>query len=279
MKNWVHKIVLAVGMTVIMMGGAAAFAQTPPPQPQAQPQTQTQTQPQTQPPQVQTPSAPVYGTLTYPELFALAWVGGNYDKKDPAVVDGFLQITQCNIYSHLYTNEFEWNKIRNATIGKFEETIKKMPRYYEYVQPLYLGRYDATAKGFPVTGDSSYEFTQLLQISKFYLEHTECGDDLRIDPRRYPSQAVLKLSSPFSLSLVRVPEDVAKKYVERVANKIDQHGRDMRQAYVRFRVRIDSFTGVKQLGQDFMYSFKGKLDEASVFVDKDLTQLLYQQVY
>ena len=275
MKNWDHKIVLAVGIIVIMMGGASSFAQTPPMQTQPQ-QIQVQTPP---PQQVQTPYAPTYGTLTYPELFALAWVGGAYKKDDPLVIDGFLRVTQCKLYNSFYTNEFEWNKIRENTKKQLEESAKKFPRYYEYVQPLYLGRYDSGMKGFPVAGDSSYEFTQLLQISKFFLEHTDCGDDLRLDPRRYPSAAVLKLLSPLSLSLVRVPEDAAKRYVEKVANIVDSHGREMRQAYVRFRIRVDSFSGIAPIGQDVMYMFKGRIEQASVFEDRDLTRILYEQTY
>lgn len=272
MKNWVYKIVLAVGMTVIMMGGAAAFAQTPPLQPQAQPQIQ----PQTQLPQVQTPSAPVYGTLTYPELFALAWAGGAYDKTNPAVVDGFLQITQCQQYESVYSNEFEWRKIRAASQEQLDATGKALPRYYEYVQPLYLGRYDVSAKGFPVADESSYKFVELIQIAQFNLEKTPCYD-IRLDPRKYPSQAVLKLASPFSLTLLRVSEEAAKQYVQRVANKTDRYGHEMRQAYARFRVRVDAFSGIKPIGQDAMYMFQGKLIQLDVFEDRNMTSLLYSQ--
>ena len=109
-----------------------------------------------------------YVTMTYPNLFRLAWAFDVYKSDDNAALDTYLKISECNLYKKYYKNEFEWEKIRLATKAYLDKYGKKRDIYFEYVQPLELGRYDEEIQGFPLEKAPDYISLKVLQIADFY---------------------------------------------------------------------------------------------------------------
>jgi len=220
-----------------------------------------------------------YVQTTYENLYKLAWSYDAFSSADEEDLNTYLMITECNLYNKFFQNEFEWEKIKIATRKFIADNKDKVPRYYEYVQPIFLGRYDYALQGFPIIVDAQeFKGQKNLQFAKFQAGETSCGR-MDINSRRFPAEGVVSLLSPLNLAFIRVPLPLAEKYIEWRSKQQDiEEGK--RQAYIRYRIRIDGYDGIKSysLGLD-AFNFNGKLMRLDVFADKELLLPLYSQVF
>jgi hypothetical protein len=218
-----------------------------------------------------------YAQVTYEGLYKLAWSYGAFDIQNIEHLNTYLKVTECNLYLKFYQNEFEWEKIKAATRKFLTEHKLEVPRYYEYVQPLILGRYDYSLQGFPVKNSDNYKGQRNLQFARFMSGQTSCGP-MSINEYEYPATAILSIDSPFTITFVRVSPDLAQQYVEwRIKNGLSIG--DERQAFIRYRIRIDEYLGMKDHESREAFNFKGKLQRIDVFADEELLLPLYNQFF
>jgi hypothetical protein len=218
-----------------------------------------------------------YTMLTYPSLFRLAWGMGAYRTEDTQAIDSYLKVSECTLYQKFYKNEFKWENIRAATKDYLDQYGKEVPTYYEYVQPLYLGRYDEALQGFPLEEADKYVALKVLQIADYKIGTTPCGEMI-IDPLKYPSAAVVNIISPLSLTFIRVKKELAAQYLDWRTDQGLENG-DIRTAYIRFRVRLDDYLNIKTMGNLTAYSFSGRLMQIDVYADPELFMPLYNQLF
>ncbi len=220
-----------------------------------------------------------YSQITYESLFKLAWSFDAYSVSDDDALNAYLVVTECNLYNKFFQNEFEWEKIKIATRKFILENKDKAPRYYEYVQPIFMGRYDYSLQGFPIVEDAEeFKGQKNFQFANFRAGETSCGS-VSISSSKFPGTGVLNISSPLNLSFIRVPLPLAEKYIEWRTNQknIDD---TKRQAYIRYRIRIDAYDGIKGFSGGLeAFNFRGKLMRLDVFADKELLLPLYNQVF
>lgn len=219
-----------------------------------------------------------YEQISYENLIKLAWSYNAFNPNDPIDLDTYLIITECKLYNKFFQNEFEWEKIRKATIQYLNDNKQKVPRYYEYVQPILLDRYDYSLQGFPIIGaEKNLKSQKNLEFASFQRGETECGK-FDINVANYPSKGVLTISSPLNLSFIRVPLNLAQQYIEwRIKQGISKD--NDRQAYIRYRVRIDGYEGIKSYQSINAFNFTGKLMRLDVFADDEMMLPLYNQVF
>ena len=220
-----------------------------------------------------------YTQMTYDNLYRLAWSLDAYSLSNVEDLTVFLKITECNLYTKFFQNEFEWEKIKIATREYLKNNKDKVPRYYEYVQPITMGRYDYSLQGFPIVDAArNFKAQKNLQFANFDSGETPCGH-YNFKSKQYPSSAVLSLVSPLNLSFIRVPLPLAQKYIE-WRNRQGMFNEDNRQAYIRYRIRIDGYEGNKSYkSSDDSFNFRGKLLRLDVFADTDMLLPLYNQVF
>lgn len=218
-----------------------------------------------------------YTQITYDNLYRLAWSYGAYGPDDIDALNIYLMVTECNLYKKFFANEFEWEKIRIATRDYLKNNKTKVPRYYEYVQPIFLGRYDYSLQGFPIIDAESFKGQKNFQFASFRGGSTLCGV-FSFDFARYPSTGVLTVDSPMNFSFVRVPLKLAQKYVEWRA-KQGLGDADNRQAYIRYRIRVDDYNGIRTFEGFNAFNFSGRLLRIDVFADQDLLLPLYNQLF
>jgi hypothetical protein len=219
-----------------------------------------------------------YTQVSYSNLYKLAWSYDAYSSSNEDALNTYLMITECNLYNKFFVNEFEWEKIKNATKEYIRINKDNVPRYYEYIQPIYMGRYDYSLQGFPIVDAKEFKAQKNFQFASFGSGDTSCGH-YNLNPIIYPSTAVISISSPLNLSFIRVPIQLAQKYVEwRSKQGIFEDTK--RQAFVRYRIRIDGYQGVKSYSAGVnAFNFNGKLMRLDVFADKELLLPLYNQVF
>lgn len=217
-----------------------------------------------------------YVQPSYTNMAKSLWALNVPSLDDDRAIDNFLKITECGLYSRFFTNEFEWKKIRDATRDYLKKYKNTFPRRYEYVQPLLLDRYDFALKGFRLMPDSAFVTSSRLEMVK-KMQYTGTCDDVSYDSvPGYPNAMMIMLKQPFSLSFVRINEDLAQEYLKILTDRqIDiTKGRP---AYIRFRVRFDRYVNSEFIGQDEYAIFGGTLETIEVFADRDLMFKLYEQ--
>lgn len=220
-----------------------------------------------------------YTQMTYETLYKLAWAYDAFSASNEAALNTYLIITECNLYNKFFQNEFEWEKIKIATRQYIKANKTKVPHYYEYVQPISMGRYDYSLQGFPIIDAKEFKGQRNLQFANYESGDTSCGH-FGINKGDYPSTGVVTINSPLNLTFIRIPLDLAQQYIEwRATQKIAEDG-EKRQAYIRYRIRIDGYEGVKSFSAGLnAFNFTGKLLRIDVFADKELLLPLYNQVF
>jgi hypothetical protein len=218
-----------------------------------------------------------FSQMTYDNLYKLAWSYDAFSPDNTEALNTYLMITECNLYNKFFSNEFEWEKIKIATKDFLKKNKGNVSRYYEYVQPIYMGRYDYSLQGFPIVNSENFKGQKNLQFASYPSGLTSCGG-YDISSMTYPSTGVLSLSSPLNLSFVRVPLSLAQKYVE-WRTKQGMFDDERRQAYIRYRIRIDGYEGIKGFAGLKAFGFNGKLLRLDVFADQDMLLPLYNQVF
>lgn len=218
-----------------------------------------------------------YTQMTYDNLYKLAWSYDAFSPSNEEALNTYLIITECNLYNKFFQNEFEWEKIKTATKQYIEANKTKVARYYEYVQPIFMGRYDYSLQGFPIVDAKEFKGQRNFQFASFISGDTTCGH-FNINNITYPSTGVVTINSPLNLTFIRVPLSLAEKYIDwRSKQGVADEGK--RQAYIRYRIRIDGYDGTKAYADLNAFNFSGKLMRLDVFADKELMLPLYNQVF
>ena len=106
---------------------------------------------------------------------------------------------------------------------------------------------------------------------------TSCGP-IAVDKYKYPSTATLNLISPLSLTFVRMPKKQAEDYIawRASAGLVNQKERE---AYIRYRVRVDELDSVRKVAGKNSLVFNGRLMQIDVFADAELMVPLYNQLF
>lgn len=219
-----------------------------------------------------------FARVNLQSLTKLAWALNAYDPADMDAVDRYLKINECHLYHKFFFNDFEWNKVRNATSAYLKEYRQNVPRFYEFVQPVKLQRYDFKLQGFVLEDVNNYISLNNIQLAYGTTDYNECNDSFKATDK-FPIAGVLKIKSPFSLPFMRVPEEVAQQYTNLLAKNNVDIERNGRPAYLRFRMGVSNYTGIAIVDREPFYFFKGRLTSVELFADKDLTLPMYAQYF
>lgn len=220
----------------------------------------------------------VYNSMTFKKLYNLAWSEAAFTTKNTDAVDTYLRVMECKLYKKYKNDEFEWKKIRTATSSYLQAYTGDAPKKYEFIQPLNLAQYDFNLGGFPIVDKKSYAGIYNLEFARFDTPENECGAIRLSDD--YPRAAIIRLNSPLSLEFIRVPEEVAKEYVNYLEANF-KGGAANRNAYIRYRIEIEGFLKLnrsKGISAGY-FMFTGDLKRIDVYADKDMMLPLYTQEF
>ncbi|PZP53838.1 MAG: hypothetical protein DI586_10600 [Micavibrio aeruginosavorus] len=216
----------------------------------------------------------VSGQLLYspttPEYLAKSyWLLNGLDVEKIENIDQYLMITECDLYKQYYSNDIEWSKIREATKGYINLNKPNFPRRFEFIQPLYLGRYDTSSKEFEIMKNSQINGILQMYVSGNQALHYECINSGAFKPSLFPINASLKLSRPLTYMSVHTTTDSAREYLKYIDENsaVTDFGR---LAYIRYRFKVEqSLTPISN--EDGIFAnFFGSLESVSVFGDRSM---------
>lgn len=193
-----------------------------------------------------------------------------YNNGNPpdAMVDEYAQMAYCELYEELFTNDFEWNKVRKVIKNDLRQYGQNIPNDYEIVGDVSLARYDFEAESFPLLGKARHE-----NVGKLYLFSQ--GDYFTFCGRRgnlnvLPSSYMVTLFNPFTITSLKISPEMAREYVDYMYQ--DKEG--AKRVFARYRVRLYDLNDVIE-GRSVAADFQGEIVSIDYFLDPELTQKLY----
>lgn len=230
-----------------------------------------------------------YETPSIKTMSQLFWAIQHNDINSNLLVDNFLLINECDIYSDHFHNEFEWKEIRAAGRDYIEQNKKSFPTRFSFMQPFKLGEYDIAKSRFEVLDDFKINAARRFRMSIPDCTQGTCGRERAIPG--YPCTVVLELSRPFNLTYVPVAPDVAETFIETKSKEFATYHEkyqnksvlyDMRDAYLVMNVKIYASQGeIKEGGGSSatMAVILAVLESYEVYADEQKTTLLFARQF
>ena len=229
----------------------------------------------------------IYETPTVKNLSQLYWMLSKLDINNDTHVDNFLMINECDLYRDYYNNEFEWKSIRKAGRKFIEDSRDSFPTYFEFIQPLKLAEYNLETEMFDV-----YEPYKIFSVRRFEILAEDVYKDVcNVSHRReiegYPRGLYAELNRPFTLDEVKVHPEVAKLYIEKnneylqeegIATKYKTDIYENRKAYLVMKIRIFSNKNedVTVAGKD-LAKVLGVLEGYEIYGDRERHMLMFAE--
>ncbi len=215
----------------------------------------------------------------------LFWALDVFDINDDQNIDNFLIINDCDIYKDYKNNEFEWKNVQKSAREFLAESKSQFPLRFELVQPLFLGEYDVEKKHFNIVDD--YKIKARTRFEVLPGDHAErlCND--LVPSENYPAGLVAEINRPIDMTVLEVPVDVAKAYIEEKTRIFNALGDSYKTRYAIINQRdAYIFTQIKFLAYKKSYvdsswltmvELMAILENIEIYADRDKKFLLWSQ--
>jgi len=128
------------------------------------------------------PAEQAYSDVSWPSLMRTMVRFNAFDTKDPALIDEYAIITECELYKAFYQNDFKWKQVQDAVRKSIDINIATFPTAYHYDAQMQLDRYDFSSKMFRFAPKSVINNVNTFDI--YSVEGTGCGSaDIKYMPR------------------------------------------------------------------------------------------------
>ena len=116
------------------------------------------------------------------------------DLSDPALLDEYGIVTECNLYQTFYKNDFKWQQVRQALQESIKINQDSYPTKYHYDLKMQLDRYDFSTKLFRFSNKST--ISGINSFVLYAVEGSGCdGADVKYLPRKFRAM----LQAPLTL--------------------------------------------------------------------------------
>jgi hypothetical protein len=188
--------------------------------------------------------ADVYAEANYLNLFnSLIRFGAIGIQKDE-VIDDYLMVAECDLYTKFSTDDFKWQRIRTALRQKIRQEVENYPVAYRFDTKLQLGHYDFN--------ESLYRFTprtQIQNVSTFSVlggTRVNCsGKSLKHMPRYF----TFILDKPASVDGL----PLGQKDAEDLLGRLKKNGNTDLLIYTRINFRLVYVSPLVRLETDEAY--------------------------
>ncbi len=215
-----------------------------------------------------------YHEGNYKNLAKLYWAVGMHNIHNNAAIDGFLRVTECDLYKKYAHDDFKWEEIREATKKLLAKDRHSFPTTFEILLPLSLGNYDMRREAFTILDETSFKNMKKIDIALSSGTADKCGSAVYI--KEYPESVIMILDQPFNFAEVPVKPEVADLFIHE-ATVVDQASLNYkRDAYLRVLVSFSSYVNIANMaGGTFAAVMHAKIDAIEVYADSRRTKPLY----
>lgn len=216
-------------------------------------------------------SGEAYATANLQDLIQTHILLDGVDIKNNAYIDDYAKNLYCGLYKDKFSNDFEWNKVRQELIGKLTSKKEYYRALYQISSPVYLGRYNFETQDFPFEKN-----TAIVNVGRMELYAPGYGDKLACSEiaddkpvASLPKKFFIKLTEPLTLDRIKMPVASANELLERM----DAMGNAERLTYLRFRIKVIAVD--KTNNNPDVAIFVAQITDIDVFLDAQLTKLAF----
>ncbi len=215
-----------------------------------------------------------YGVPQLRDLVQTSIMMDALDVSDPKVVDEYAKLFYCDLYQQKFKNDFEWNNIRQDITARINGKKEYYRILYQYVAPVYLGRYNFDTQDFPFE-----KKTAMIGIGAMELLPAAASKQMQNNvcigqgkQRFFPQNYMVKLSDTLTLDRLKIPMATSEKFLA----KMQAMNNTDRLVYLRFRVKLSAARKVKGVAssESIPGYFLGNIMSVDVFLDEGLTQFV-----
>ncbi len=192
----------------------------------------------------ETPRNYIYEEPSVKNLSHLFWAVGLYKPDDKEAIAEFIRINECEIYKNYFSDELEWNQIKEATKGFLRDNKEDFPTRFEFVLPLKLKDYVDERQAFELQEEFKIEGLRRFEVYATDFRAPPCTEDHRID-KGYPRVLVLEFSRPFTLMYVPMNKQTAMSYMKRKMSPVNKRYREIEKTRKRILEYRDAFLVLK----------------------------------
>ena len=186
-------------------------------------------------------------------------------------INDYAQLMFCELYNKEYNNDFKWNRITRQLVEKIRQEKSIFPKYYEFIGPVQLGRYDFDHEYFPLTAETAINKASVMQIYETEPQFVQCLRH-RLN-RMFPLDYYIQLSSPLNIQKIHMSPGKAELLIQNIEESGDNA---VREVYIRFRVEIVSLLQTEGIGKNTQPKaiFKVNVKSVDFFEDKEFTRFI-----
>jgi hypothetical protein len=220
-----------------------------------------------------------YIKTTIQNLSKLYWALGMLDLREDEAIEHYLFINECETYNKYLHNDFEWNKIKQATRKMLAKNMAVFPTHFEILQPLNVGRYDEEKQQFELNRDSIMNNVKKLDVAPNFGVPI-CGDAVD-DFKDYPRNLILVLVRPFTFKAIPASPELAELYINASQEPYEHMNSRFavnayqRMAYMRLKVRMIQYLETIDYRGHWRAVIMGTLEGFEVYADHEKAKLLY----
>lgn len=235
----------------------------------------------------------IYEPMEMQKMSQLYWALDVLDTENDTHIDNFLRINECDIYRDYYSNEFEWQSIREAGRAFVKENKESFPVRFEIMQPLKLRDYNFELQAFEV--DKEFHIDGISRFEVLALDYAEpictgASYSSKIENiEGYPRGVLISLNRPITVQKVLTSPEKAQAYIDETSaifrnypahQQTRENLYDLRKAYLVMKVKFFADTGEIHW-KDGVY-FKdlfAVLEGIEIYTDISKENLLYAESY
>jgi len=223
-----------------------------------------------------------YVPATIENLSKLYWALGVFDWSDVLALDQYMMINECPLYHQYYRDDFALKELRDVMRESIRMITPQFPRKLEVILRIGLERYDHGTERFQLSSATQFIGSKRVEFSGTSFS-TICGQTNVTN--NYPSNFIVNLPQPFTLTEISVPVDIARAYMESIQKQTSHLSTDDmrisslgRRAFLRLKISITQFKEYSSgFNNERLISFLGTIDGYEVFADENQEMLLYNE--
>lgn len=228
---------------------------------------------------------------TMENLSKMYWALGMFDlEKDDVAVDNYIMINECQIYQSYFTDDFEWQNIRDATRRYIARNVSDFPKRFEFIQQIELGRYSEDTQTFEVLTEQVTKGSRVFYGDVNPRNTSICEKKGNVEG--YPRNVIVSLSRPIHYPRIPVNSDLARDYIARTKMNNEEDYRDLpehlrytvkraayqRAAFLVIKVRIIKFIEMRRVREGDFPVFFSALEGVEIYEDPKKKRLLYSSI-
>lgn len=229
----------------------------------------------------------IYERPVMKTLSQLYWALGKFEPEDDSAVDNFLRINECDLYKDYSQNEFEWTGVREAAREFVVSSKGEFPLHFEFVQPIQFAEYDLEKKEFDVWKPNKIDAVRRFEVLAEDIFEEICGVPYGGKGiENYPRGMLVEINRPFTLDKIAVDPAMARAFVEKKAEEVNEQGLvtrnkqelyESRDAVLVMKIRVFSYKEDIRFREYQLARVLGVLEGYEIYGDSDREMLMISE--